>query len=63
MLQYAKTLLDLYLPEKAEGQSMVEWALILALVSVAAIGVLTLIGGGIENVLNAVNDALSSATS
>ncbi len=62
MFEYAKALLGLYLPEKAEGQSMVEWALILALVSVVAIAILTQIGGGIKNVLTEVSNALGGAT-
>lgn len=62
MFEYAKTLLNLYLPDKAEGQSMVEWALILALVSVAALVVLGTIGDNIVSVLTDVADALGGAT-
>jgi Flp pilus assembly pilin Flp len=60
MIEYAKALLDLYLPEKAEGQSLVEWALILALVSVVAITILMTIGENIVTVLEDVADALGS---
>jgi len=61
MLQYAKALLDLYLPEKAEGQSLVEWALILALVSVVAIAILATIGDNIVAVLTDVANALGGS--
>lgn len=61
MLEYAKALLDLYLPEKAEGQSLVEWALILALVSVVAIAILTTIGDNIVAVLTDVANALDGS--
>lgn len=58
MFEYAKALLDLYLPEEAEGQSLVEWALILALVSVVAIAILATIGQNIVTVLTDVANAL-----
>jgi Flp pilus assembly pilin Flp len=38
-----------------EGQTMVEYALILALVSVAAIAVLNLLGAGVSTVFSKVN--------
>ena len=47
--------------EREEGQAMVEYALILALVSIVAIAVLQLIGVNITNIFNKVNTALSSA--
>jgi pilus assembly protein Flp/PilA len=37
---------------REEGQGLVEYALILSLVSVAAIGGLTLLGGNIDTLLN-----------
>mgnify|MGYP005850190497 CR=1 FL=1 len=63
MFEYAKALLGLYLPKKAEGQSLVEWALILALVSVVAIAILATIGGNIVNVLQQVANALGGTGS
>jgi pilus assembly protein Flp/PilA len=42
-----------------EGQGMVEYALILFLVSVIAIGALTAIGGGVKNVLQTVANHLT----
>ena len=41
-----------------EGQTLVEYALILALVSIVAIGALALLGAKIDQVLNAVTTAL-----
>lgn len=59
MVQYVKTLLDLYLPEKAEGQGMVEYALIIVLVSIAAIAALGLLGDEIANVFSQIVDTLT----
>lgn len=42
----------------SDGQSMVEYVLILFLVAVAVIGVLTALGGGISNVLNTITQTL-----
>jgi pilus assembly protein Flp/PilA len=39
---------------REDGQALVEYALILALVSVVAIGALTLLGGNISSVLSQV---------
>jgi pilus assembly protein Flp/PilA len=39
---------------REEGQALVEYALILALVSVVSVAALTLLGGNISNVLNSV---------
>lgn len=46
------------LSEPREGQGMVEYTLILALVSIAAIAVLVLMGPQIKVILNQVQDAL-----
>ncbi len=43
---------------KEDGQALVEYALILALVSVAAITILTTLGGNIVTILTSVSDAL-----
>jgi pilus assembly protein Flp/PilA len=47
--------------EREEGQAMVEYALILALVSVIAIAILTLMGQNITTLFGKVNNALTSA--
>jgi Flp pilus assembly pilin Flp len=46
---------------REEGQALVEYTLILALVSIVAIGLLTSIGGDIETVLEKVKTALEGA--
>jgi pilus assembly protein Flp/PilA len=46
------------LREREDGQALVEYALILALISVVAIGVLTSIGNGVLAKLTQVSNAL-----
>jgi pilus assembly protein Flp/PilA len=45
---------------KEDGQALVEYALILALVSIASIAMLTTLGGDIGNVLTSVSTALQA---
>lgn len=47
------------LVKREEGQGMVEYSLILALVSVAAIGILGFVGGEVNTVFTTVRDALA----
>jgi pilus assembly protein Flp/PilA len=42
---------------REEGQALVEYALILALVSIAAIATLTALGGSVDGALQTVNSA------
>jgi len=44
--------------KREEGQALVEYALILSLVSIAAIATLTALAGGINNALTTVTNAL-----
>jgi pilus assembly protein Flp/PilA len=44
--------------EREEGQALVEYALILALVSIAAVATLGVLGTSIDGVLNTVEQAL-----
>ena len=46
---------------REEGQALVEYALIIGLVSVIAIALLTAVGGTITSLLQAVASALNSA--
>jgi Flp pilus assembly pilin Flp len=46
------------LKDRSEGQALVEYALILALISVVAIGLLAGIGGGVVDKLTTVKNAL-----
>lgn len=57
MLQYFSALIA-SIRRDEEGQGMVEYALILALVSIAAIAVLVLLGPAIADILQQVVDAL-----
>ena len=43
--------------DREEGQALVEYALILALISVVSIGILTTLGGQISGVLQSVSAA------
>jgi pilus assembly protein Flp/PilA len=43
---------------REEGQALVEYALILSLISVVAIGALSLIGTNVNNILTTVANAL-----
>ncbi len=62
MVQYMQALYGLYVPEeKFEGQGMVEYALILVLVSVVAIALLTTMGGKIKSVFTSINDGLAGS--
>ena len=44
--------------DREEGQALVEYALILSLVSIVSIGALQLLGGNITNILNGVAAAV-----
>ena len=46
------------LRDREEGQAMVEYALILALVSVAAVAVLSTLGGQVSNIFVSINNDL-----
>ena len=46
------------LQNREEGQALVEYALILALISVVAIGALTTIGVNVNTILTSVGNAL-----
>jgi pilus assembly protein Flp/PilA len=60
MFDYMTALYGLYVPEKEfEGQGMVEYALILALVSVVAIALLITLGGKVSGVFSNVNSHLN----
>ena len=49
------------LRDREEGQAMVEYALILALVSVVAAAVLKVTGTDIKSILNSINGSLEGA--
>ena len=59
MVQFIATLVETYLPEKEEGQGLVEYALILVLIAVVVIGIVTLLGQKASEVFSSVNSGLS----
>lgn len=61
MVQYFIALVESLMAREDEGQGMVEYGLILALVSVVAIALLMAVGGGIQGTLQTVSDALGGA--
>lgn len=62
MLAFKSFIAGLYArSEREEGQALVEYALILGLVSVVAIALLSAVGGDITQLLGRVTAALTSA--
>jgi pilus assembly protein Flp/PilA len=45
-----------------EGQALVEYALILALIAVVSIGVLTVLGQNVSTILDSIGQAIGNAT-
>ena len=50
-------------PPSKKGQTLVEYALILAFISVVAIGVLVMLGGSIRNTYTKIGSVMASAQS
>lgn len=59
MVNFVQALVDLYLPQEREGQGLVEYALIIVLVSIAVIALLTLLGSQIGSVFSKINSSLA----
>jgi pilus assembly protein Flp/PilA len=57
MIEYMRAWVET-IRSRDEGQALVEYALILFLVSIVAIGALSALGGSISDVLNAVADTV-----
>jgi pilus assembly protein Flp/PilA len=57
MINLVQTLLR-SLQEREEGQTLAEYALILSLIAVVAIGALTALGGGVSGILNSIAGSL-----
>ena len=47
---------------REEGQGLVEYALIIALIAILLLGALALVRGGIGDVFNSIGETLSGAT-
>ena len=58
MLTYLQILNWFRSQEQEEGQTLVEYALILVLIAVVVIGVLTLTGTSIKSIFTAITDSL-----
>ena len=48
----------LALRDREEGQALVEYALLLALIAVVSIGILTTLGGNVSKIFNSINQKL-----
>ncbi|MCC6626111.1 MAG: Flp family type IVb pilin [Chloroflexi bacterium] len=59
MVEFVSALVGLYLPEEREGQGLVEYALIIVLVSIAVIALLTVLGGQIGTVFTRITSSLT----
>jgi Flp pilus assembly pilin Flp len=55
---YNKLLLAFAGLRRQEGQALVEYALIISLIAVVAIGVLTITGNNVQSILGSIEDAL-----
>ncbi len=59
MVEFVRALAGLYLPEEREGQGLVEYALIIVLVSIVVIILLSLLGGTLGNVFSRISNSLA----
>ncbi len=59
MVEFVRALAGLYLPEEREGQGLVEYALIIVLVSIVVIILLSLLGGTVGNVFSRISNSLN----
>jgi pilus assembly protein Flp/PilA len=58
-VQFAMDRLGLAVRDEQEGQGLVEYALIIVLISIAAIAAMNTLAGGISEVFNSINGTLS----
>lgn len=58
MVEYVKSLIAIYGTEENEGQGLVEYALIIALIAVVAVAALTALGGGVASTLQSIVTSL-----
>jgi len=62
MVEYVKSLYGLYVDEdQFEGQGLVEYALILVLISVVAIAVMATLGDKVKGVFDTVSNTMNAA--
>jgi pilus assembly protein Flp/PilA len=60
MLQFVEALRGLYVNEEAEGQGLVEYALIIAFIAVVVIVAMIFLQGKISNLFSKVGNSLGS---
>ena len=58
-VQFAMDRLGLAVRDEEEGQGLVEYVLIIVLISIAAIAAMNTLAGGITGVFNSINGTLS----
>jgi pilus assembly protein Flp/PilA len=58
MVEYVKALVDLFHTDEEEGQGLVEYALILVLISIAAIAIMTTVGSSVVDVFTTIAGTL-----
>ncbi len=58
MVEYVKAMVDLFRTDEEEGQGLVEYALILVLISIAAIAIMTTVGSSVVDVFTTIASAL-----
>ena len=63
LIMHFKTLVLLLKPGSKNGQTLVEYGLILALVSIVVISVLTLLGNKLKNIFNTITNTLGTVGS
>ena len=63
LIMHIKTLVLLLKPGCNKGQTLVEYGLILALVSIVVISVLTLLGNKLKNIFNTITNTLGTVGS
>ena len=61
MVEYVKALIAMYLPAAREGQGLVEYALIIALIAILLVGALGTLRGAIEGVFTRISTALGGS--
>ena len=59
MIEFVKAFISQYLPEETEGQGLVEYALIIVLVSIACIALLGALGTKIGTVFSSISGTLT----
>jgi len=62
MIETVKALIAMYLPEDREGQGLVEYALIIALIAILLVTALGVVKDALVTVFTTISDALTAAS-